>query len=100
MEYIAMGIKCSLKSDIPHPIILPREFFVNGPGAPVKLLLDFIENGSLTGSLSKPPTGDPSNLPRVFYGNGSLAGAPVKIPRERKYTKNLFSYLSSNFLQL
>ncbi|KAH3696903.1 hypothetical protein DPMN_084386 [Dreissena polymorpha] len=39
------------------PIKLPRKFFVNGRGAPVKLPLGFIENGSLTGSPVKPPRG-------------------------------------------
>ncbi|KAH3783276.1 hypothetical protein DPMN_161210 [Dreissena polymorpha] len=99
MEYIAMGIKCLLKSDSP-PVKLPREVLCKWAGGPVKPPLGFIENGSLTGSPVKPPTGDPSNLPREFNGNGSLAGAPVKIHGGRKSTNTLFSYLSTYFLQL
>ncbi|KAH3868293.1 hypothetical protein DPMN_031436 [Dreissena polymorpha] len=76
MEYIAMGISCLLKSDSPSLVKLPQEFFVNGRGAPAKPPLEFIENGGLTGSPVKPPTGDRSKLQRVFNGNGSLAGAP------------------------
>ncbi|KAH3739896.1 hypothetical protein DPMN_046586 [Dreissena polymorpha] len=100
MEYIAMGTKCLLKSDPPPPVKHPREFFVNGRGPPVKLPLGFIENGSLTGSPVKPPTGDTSNLPWKFNGNGSLAGARVKPHGGRKSTNTLFSYLSTYFLQL
>ncbi|KAH3807463.1 hypothetical protein DPMN_135803 [Dreissena polymorpha] len=39
------------------PIKHPREVLCKWAGSPVKLLLGFIENGSLTGSPVKPPTG-------------------------------------------
>ncbi|KAH3692041.1 hypothetical protein DPMN_194918 [Dreissena polymorpha] len=65
-------------------------------GGPHQTPIEFIENVSLTGSPVKPPTEEPSNLPRKFNGNGSLAGAPVKTRRVKKIYKRfifLFEYI-------
>ncbi|KAH3801377.1 hypothetical protein DPMN_155026 [Dreissena polymorpha] len=66
-------------------------FYVNGREIPVKPPLGFIDNGCLTGSPVKPPTGDPSNLQWEFNGNGCLAGASVNTHGGRKSTNTLFS---------